>query len=438
MTFQTDKNNKNTLNKKPLYVFAVFLLSSYFIISIIIYNQIKTTVIANKLDDLNQHIIYQQATRQYINNKLKPIIYEFQKQKKNSADYFDPHVLSSTFISRNIYQIFDEKLDSNGMLSWQYHLAASNARNPINQATPEELKLLKTFNQDKTLQNFHQIKTIDGQELLYFAAPYKPNNATCLRCHGNPESAPKGLLKRYGSVNGFNEKKGDIRAFTAYQLNLSEAMEKSNKTFIIISIIIFVFLLIFYAMASWIYLIEQRKKQLVAKQQAELEYVALHDFLTKLKNRHALNQDLPTLLEKLKNAPVQLSNLWIIMLDIDFFKAINDDFGHDIGDLTLQKFGEILLQELKNFEYAHAYRLGGEEFLVVIRNADAKIIQALYEDIAQSLLKIDIPTLNREIKVSGGATKALTQDHKYDILKRADNALYRAKQQGRARLIFDS
>ncbi|WP_029408367.1 diguanylate cyclase [Thiomicrorhabdus sp. Milos-T2] len=439
MSYLANKNHNKTINKTPLYGLAILLLSCYFIISVTLYHQMKKTTIDSELNDLQNHILFQKSMQFYINNKIKPVIYEFQKQKKISRDYFNPQILSGTYITRNIFQLFNKKLESNEQFSWQYRLAASNARNPLNQATPEELKLLKKFNQDRTLQYVNQIKTIDGQEFLYFAAPFKPNNASCLRCHGDPKSAPKELLDRYGNVNGFHEKIGDIRAFTTYQLKLSEIMKTHNKSFIIISFILFLFLLLLYALVSWVYLTEQRKKQLIAKQKAELEYIANHDFLTKLKNRHALNQDFSIILKQLKNAPAHLSNLWIMMLDIDFFKKINDDFGHDTGDLVLQKLGEILLQEIQNFEYADAYRLGGEEFLVIIRNTDAQIVQKLYEDIANSLLLADIPALKREIKISGGATKALlTQDHQYDILKRADNALYLAKQQGRERLVFDS
>ena len=431
------KNQLETnINKKPLYWLAALLLVAYTITVTMVYQQVKNTVIENKLDDLNQHILYQKALRKYINTELKPVIYNLQKQQILSYDFFDPHVLSGTFIARNVYKHFDENLDSKDMNSWKYRLAAKTPRNPINQATPAEIELLNKFNNNPDLKNIHKIENINGQETLYYAAPFNPNNASCLRCHGDPKTAPKGLVEKYGAENGFYEKIGDIRAFISYRLNLSESMAYANKTFAAISIIILAFVIIFYAIATWAYLAEQKRKLLVARQQEELEFVAHHDFLTKLKNRHSLNRDFSAQLSAMNTATLHYSNLWAIMLDIDFFKKINDDFGHDIGDLALQKLGEILKEEVKNLEHAEAYRLGGEEFLILIRNTDAKIINALYTDICNSLANIEIQGLDSTIQLSAGATEVQLEEHQFDILKRVDKALYQAKEQGRNRLII--
>ncbi|WEJ62465.1 diguanylate cyclase domain-containing protein [Thiomicrorhabdus lithotrophica] len=427
---------ESNINKKPLYWLAALLLMAYTIIVTVVYQQVKNTVIENKLDELNQHILYQKSLRQYINTQLKPVIYNLQKQQIISYDYFDPHLLSATFIARNIYQNFDESLDAKNMHSWKYRLAAKNPLNPINQATPAEIELLNKFNNNHNLKSIYQIETINGEETLYYAAPFNPNNASCLRCHGIPKVAPKGLIERYGSETGFYEKIGDIRAFFSYRLKLSESMAYAHKPFIAISIIIFAFIMIFYAITAWAYLVEQKRKLLVARQQEELEFVAHHDFLTKLKNRHCLSRDFSAQLTEINKATHHYSNLWVIMLDIDFFKAINDDFGHDIGDIALKKFGEILQEEVKNLEHAEAYRLGGEEFLIIIRNTDAKIINALYTDICESFANIEIQGLDRTIQLSAGATEVQLEEHQFDILKRVDKALYQAKEQGRNRLII--
>ncbi|WP_127471618.1 diguanylate cyclase domain-containing protein [Thiomicrorhabdus aquaedulcis] len=426
----------NIINRKPLYWLAALLLVGYTITVTVVHQQLKNTVIESKLDELNQHILYQKSLRKYINTELKPVIYKLQEQQILSYDYFDPHVLSGTFIARSIYKIFDENLDSKKINSWKYRLAANTPRNPINQATPAEIELLDKFNNNPDLIHIHQIDIVNGEEILYYAAPFNPNDASCLTCHGDPKDAPKGLVEKYGSVNGFYEKIGNIRAFISYRLNLSESMAYAHKTFMAISIIILFLVLIFFAIASWAYLIEQKRKLLVARQQEELEFVAHHDFLTKLKNRHGLNRDFKEQLTALNNEALHYSNLWVVMLDIDFFKAINDDFGHDIGDITLQKFGAILQEEVNTLEHAQAYRLGGEEFLMIIRNTDAKIINAIYTDICESLANIEIQGLDRTIQLSAGATEVQRDEHQFDILKRVDNALYQAKQQGRNRLVI--
>lgn len=80
--------------------------------------------------------------------------------------------------------------------------------------------------------------------------------------------------------------------------------------------------------------------------------------------------------------------------------------------------------------------MGGEEFLVVIQNADLKMIETIYQSINQSLKSAQIEGLTRAITLSGGATKLEVDEVQHELLKRADNALYQAKEQGRERLIF--
>lgn len=430
-------DSEQKFNLVPLYYLAIILLVSYAFISSTLYYQIKNTIIENKLEELNEHMLYQKALRHYINQQLKPIIYSFQEKNILNKEYFDPHIMSGTFITRDIYKIFNNNLETKEMTNWVYRLAASNPRNPINQATPSEIELIEQFNANPELKSLHKIENIDGDETLYYAAPFSPNTEDCLKCHGMPNDASKGILEMYGNVNGFHESLGQVRALTSYRLNLSDSMLSAQRLFYISTLILLSFFILLFILLAWVYISQQKRKILIAQQQETLEYVAHHDFLTKLKNRHALNQALPVQMAQLNAEDTSFTNLWALMLDIDFFKKVNDDFGHDVGDIVLEKLGEILLLETHKIEHAQAYRLGGEEFLIILRNSSQNVVKALYTDICNRLAQSQIKSLNRVLTLSAGSAEANPKEHQYDLLKRTDKALYQAKEQGRSKIVFN-
>ena len=436
------KNNSSNLlrpiiNKRPLYLFGLLLIVGYLLVVLFMHDRVRETVIQNKLEDLNQHLLYQTSLRDYIQTELKPVFYDLQKDQVLSYDFFDPRVLSGTYIARHIFDTFDRKLNESLAYGWHYRLAAKNPRNPINQATEQELVLLERFNQDRNLKKFDKIEVLDGEETLYVALPLDETDASCLRCHGHPMTAPKDLVTQYGDVNGFYEEIGDIRAFISYRLNLKNSMENAQFAFRLISVIIFVFIMVVFLLVSWVYVIEQKRKHLLAKQQQELDFIAHHDFLTKLSNRHSLNDHFPEYLSSFHRHSAQKCSLWVMMLDIDYFKFVNDKYGHDIGDLTLISLAETLEEKIKPYEQAKAYRLGGEEFLLILPNVESDMVKLIYSDIQQALLNVVIAGLEHQVNISAGATQVCEGEGQYDILKRVDQALYKAKEQGRAQIVFE-
>ncbi|HEY5044268.1 MAG TPA: diguanylate cyclase [Solirubrobacteraceae bacterium] len=168
-----------------------------------------------------------------------------------------------------------------------------------------------------------------------------------------------------------------------------------------------------------------------ALQAAELHHrdEAILDPLTGLLNRHAL---VPRFLEisqqaRLTNQPVSL-----VLCDVDGFKAVNDQHGHDRGDAVLRDIAYELRKRLRSFELA--YRLGGEEFLIVLPGIGLRggqeVAERLREAIAQTR-PTGIP-----ITVSLGVSAAHGAQVDYDTLFRAaDQALYQAKRAGRNRVV---
>lgn len=430
--------DSSSINKTPLLLLALFLLTAYLILIVVLHDRFREMVIQNKLDDLNHHLVYQAALREYVQTDLKPVFYELQRKQILSTDYFDPHVLSGTFIVRKVFEAFDRRVVKSKSASWHYRLAAKNPLNPVNQATEAELKLLEQFNQDRNLKKINRVETVDGVETLYVALPVDENTKRCLRCHGSPDSAPKDMVERYGKVKGYYENVGDIRAFISYRLPLSEFTGQTHSVFLLGAGAVLLLFVFVFGLMSWVYISESRRKQVLLYQQEELNFVAHHDFLTQLYNRQALNRYLPKLLEKYARQHNGDQALWVMMLDLDFFKSINEQYGRDVGDLTLQGVARILENKLQNLEGAAAYRLRGQEFLLLLPNIDRDLVVGLYESIQLALQNINVEGFGLVVNTSAGATLVARGEEQYSVLKRVDGALFSAKNQGRAQLVVSS
>ncbi len=170
---------------------------------------------------------------------------------------------------------------------------------------------------------------------------------------------------------------------------------------------------------------------------AELDRVrleAVRDPLTGLSNRRAFDARLA---ESLDDSLQQLKKICLLMVDIDHFKKINDEHGHQIGDKILQYVASVLKKNFKGKDLVARY--GGDEFAVIIENAPVAGVKTIAEMIRQ---QISESTLKRTdtgeplgtVTVSIGYDCVKPDDNPDKVLKRADKALYSAKQNGRNRV----
>jgi diguanylate cyclase (GGDEF)-like protein len=168
-----------------------------------------------------------------------------------------------------------------------------------------------------------------------------------------------------------------------------------------------------------------------ALQAAELHHrdEASVDPLTGLLNRHALA---PRFIELCHQARLTRQRVCLVLCDIDNFKTINDEHGHDRGDAALRDVAYELRKRLRSFELA--YRLGGEEFLVVLPGVDSdggRLVAERLRAAVQHARPAGIP-----ITISIGVSAARGEEVDYDSLfKAADLALYEAKRAGRNRVM---
>lgn len=186
-------------------------------------------------------------------------------------------------------------------------------------------------------------------------------------------------------------------------------------------------------------LILQEVKRAMAQKELEsanqrLEQLAMTDALTGLPNRrHAMERIEQNWAEAVRNR----SNLSCILIDIDFFKRVNDTFGHDVGDLVLCDVALVLKQVIRTNDIA--CRIGGEEMLIICNNTDLTECIRLADRLRKAIENHSICCPNSDtaiqITVSLGVA-ALTEgiDHYEKLIKAADDALFISKQQGRNRV----
>ncbi len=165
---------------------------------------------------------------------------------------------------------------------------------------------------------------------------------------------------------------------------------------------------------------------------ADLKVLSETDFLTKIFNRGAVNELINKKIKDKKSYPLSL-----ILLDIDYFKRINDTYGHDVGDIVLKSVVGALQTQLHSRDLMG--RWGGEEFLIVLPHCSAAAVRDRAESLRHTVENTGIPygtktdeTLHCTISL-GVVTclgKTTTLD---DLLKPADIALYDAKKSGRNR-----
>ena len=166
--------------------------------------------------------------------------------------------------------------------------------------------------------------------------------------------------------------------------------------------------------------------------------LAITDSLTGLHNRRYMESHLGTLVDE---AAARGKPLSLLIMDIDYFKSINDSFGHDAGDDVLREFATRVRKSIRGIDLACRY--GGEEFVVVMPETDMAVAAVVAERIRRRIACESFPiqkgsgTIDVTISI-GIAGLAAAADSAETILKRADQALYRAKRDGRNRVVADA
>ncbi|MFO1090130.1 MAG: PleD family two-component system response regulator [Hyphomicrobiales bacterium] len=162
--------------------------------------------------------------------------------------------------------------------------------------------------------------------------------------------------------------------------------------------------------------------------------LAVTDPLTGLYNRRYMDSQVDILIDNAANRNKPLS---LLMLDVDYFKAVNDTYGHDAGDRVLKELAARIKKHIRNVDLG--FRVGGEEFVIVLPETEPEVALRVAERLRKAVSSRPFPIGEKAalpITISVGiASFASANDTLEEMLKRADDALYKAKREGRNRVI---
>ena len=163
----------------------------------------------------------------------------------------------------------------------------------------------------------------------------------------------------------------------------------------------------------------------------KLLYLSQTDILTRICNRTKTDHELSVQMERAKRTQEHFS---VLLLDIDFFKKINDTFGHPMGDTVLIQIASIIQQSIRSYDVVG--RWGGEEFLILCPQSNQEIASQVAERIRENIKNAQFPT--KKVHTASIGVSMMTQDDTpHTLVARADKALYRAKNGGRDNVVIE-
>ena len=177
-----------------------------------------------------------------------------------------------------------------------------------------------------------------------------------------------------------------------------------------------------------------REQQDLENRLSELSQIAYYDALTDIPNRRYLEEKLQEALRLWEEEQRAFAGA---LGDIDFFKRVNDTYGHDMGDEVLREVASILAHNLRSSDVVG--RWGGEEFLILLRNISAEDLvhrlNLLREAVGNTVVRLGGKEIS--VTISFGATEPRKGETPASLLSRIDDCLYRSKREGRNRVTFE-
>jgi diguanylate cyclase (GGDEF)-like protein len=351
------------------------------------------------------------AIRGYTTEQIKPLL------DPMNAERFQPQTVPAYAATETLRRLHDR------FPGYEYKESVLNPTNHSHQADEWERALIERF---RIARDTKEIAGIHGEGIsqsVYVARPIVIKQPQCLSCHSTPEAAPASMRAIYGDQNGFGWQMNDIVGMQIVKLPVLYAMERSRQTFkSFIGSLAVIFSLMFLALNLTL-------SRLVigpmAKVNAKLEELATTDFLTDLVNRRRFFEHLET---AIADSRIRQLSFSVIIFDIDFFKRINDTFGHDSGDAVLKHTALRVRELLRSSDCAA--RFGGEEFIILLRETPIDAALAIAEAVRAKIADAPFDEVG-PVSASFGVAAWNGHEDARALVNRADRALYTAKETGR-------
>ena len=161
----------------------------------------------------------------------------------------------------------------------------------------------------------------------------------------------------------------------------------------------------------------------------ELKKTATTDILTGAYNRRQFEEDINLIITNKDKQEVQFS---LILFDIDRFKTINDFFGHRIGDHVLQRISKLVVENIRTTD--RLFRWGGDEFIIILPGSNWESTKTVAEKL-RNIIQTEDFGIGDKITISSGFGEYIADENADQMVSRIDKALYKAKIQGRNRIV---
>jgi signal transduction histidine kinase len=235
-------------------IVALFVVM-YSIITLLFFNFYRELA----MKDARQEAIFildtMNAIRDYVSVVQRPLIDELKEKKMLAEDFFDPRLLSSSYITREIYNIQRAKKNIN----YDYKLIATNPLNPEHEGNSFENEILDDFKEGK-YQEYSQIIKENNKPYFFVGLPIHNSHPSCLQCH-TTNSAPKRMVEQYHTIPDFQSKVGDVIAMISFKIPVYSILTYHVKEFIVGGFVMFIVFVIFILFIYKIYKNELRLKE---------------------------------------------------------------------------------------------------------------------------------------------------------------------------------
>jgi len=308
--------------------------------------------------------------------------------------------------------------------SYRYQEVALEPTNPSHRAQGWQLGAISRFRDDPSLRELTVMTDAATGPVMNVLRPVRPTS-DCMACHGALDHAPAELLQRYGR-NGFGWKVGDTVGAQIVSVPTAHAYAQAREAWgWHVAAMLAVFGVLFLVLDRMlgrgvIGPIESRSRAWRTQ--------ARTDALTGALNRRSFGEQAAGMVAR---AHAEGLTLALVAVDVDHFKRVNDTHGHAAGDAVLQE----LVRRLRAGagDTASVYRLGGEEFALMLPGADESRALALATTLRASLAAHPFQDVGA-LTASFGVALLAPGDTAQTLMQRADRALYLAKDRGRDRV----
>lgn len=356
--------------------------------------------------------------------------------RKYTVDYLQVALPNSDEVGASFHRESVPSFAANTMLAdlykntpgYAYREVALNPTNIKNMASGWSADIVQGFKGSGAPTDSYSVTGDGADKIMHFSRPIVVDSARCLRCHGDPAVAPASMRALYGDQTGFGWKFGEVVGAQIVSVPVAVQTHKRDHAFALFLMGSTGMLLLVMAVVNW--MISNKVLQPMEAANRTLTRLAELDGLTGASNKRHFNQLLAT---HVQQATERGEDLALVMIDLDHFKRVNDEYGHSVGDSVLKETANRVRRAIRRSDVFG--RVGGEEFALLCPATDIAGAVATARMILNELGGSAFELVG-DVTASLGVAQLKLGESAGHLFERADAALYEAKRSGRNRVVM--